>query len=517
MLATYRDKTWLQRYKPLVLLAYLGFVFVYAAAFGVVGRFYPTLFAAPVVLGAVGIIALLPLTDRSPNRALAPLLFVFIVALTCWPDYLAIALPGLPWITLVRLVALPLAIVFLIDLSSSTEMRRELHEAMVVNKTAYLFLVGLAIVAAGSIVLSKNPTHSLNKLIVFFSTCMIPLAVASYVFQKPGRVAIFAKVLLFVSIFVCLICVQEVRHRQVPWAGHIPSFLAIQDEAVQRILAGVQRAGTSIYRAQSRFTTSLGLGEFLGLTLPFILHLIFSRTSVVIRLVGVASLPLLFWVVLATDSRLAAIGMFASCMMYLLAWAVLRWRSDGMSLFGPAITIAYPVIFALFMTATFFVGRLRGLVWGDGSQDASNEARKTMYREGMPMVMKNPIGHGLGMGAQTLGYRNGAGTLTIDTYYLAVALELGVLGFIFYYGFFLVVLQKSAFSVLKMKDRDALFLVPISMALVNFIISKSVFSNLENHALVFTMAGIAIALLKRNHDAGQAELQAQRREALGRA
>ncbi len=517
MLATYRDKSWLQRYKPLVLLAYVAFVFAYAAAFGVFGPYYPTLFSVPIVLGAIGIIAMLPLTDRRPNRALAPLMFVFIVALTCWPDYLAIALPGLPWITLVRLVALPLALVFLIDLSSSTEMRRELHQAMMVNKVAYVFLIGIAILDVGSIVLSKNPMHSFNKLVVIFTTCLIPLAVASFVFQKPGRVAVFAKMLLFVAIFVCLISVQEVRHRQVPWAGHIPSFLAIQDEAVQRILAGASRAGTNIYRAQSRFSTSLGLGEFLGLTLPFILHMIFSRFSVWIKLTGIASLPLIFWVVLATDSRLAAIGMFASCMMYLLAWAVLRWRSDGMSLFGPAITIAYPIIFAVFMAATFVVGRLHGLVWGDGSQDASNEARKAMYREGIPMVMKNPIGHGLGMGASTLGYRNGAGTLTIDTYYLAVALETGVLGFIFYYGFFLIILQKSAFSVLKMKDRDALFLVPISMALVNFIISKSVFSNVENHALVFTMAGIAIALLKRNHDAVQAELQGQRREALGRA
>jgi O-antigen ligase len=205
--------------------------------------------------------------------------------------------------------------------------------------------------------------------------------------------------------------------------------------------------------------------------------------------------------------------MLASCMMYLLAWAVLRWRTREGSLFGPFITIAYPAIFTVFMASTFFVGRLRGMVWGDGSQDPSNEARKIMYREGFPMVLKNPLGYGWGMGARTLGYTNGAGTLTIDTYYLAIALELGVLGFLVYYGFFLLILAKSGLAVLNLKDRDALFLIPIAIAFVNFIISKSVFSNQENHPLVFVMAGIAIALLKRNADA-EAEAQAQRRQAL---
>lgn len=513
MLATYRDKSWLQRYKVLVLLAYVAFVFAYGAAFALIGRFFLTFFTVPILLGIFGVIALLPVTDRAPNRALTPMLFAFILALCCWPDYLAISLPGLPWITLIRLIAFPLAILFLIDLSSSTAIRREINDAMRPNKAAYVCLIVFVILAALSIGLSKNPVQSMNKFIVLVSTCIVPLLIASWVFQRPGRAENFAKALLFVTIFVCLIAVQEVRHRQLPWAGHIPSFLAIQDEAVQRILAGSSRAGTNIYRAQSRFTTSLGLGEFLGLALPFILHLLFTRSSLLIRALCVLSLPLLVYVVIETDSRLAAIGMLASCMMYLLAWAVLRWRTREGSLFGPFITIAYPAIFTVFMASTFFVGRLRGMVWGDGSQDPSNEARKIMYREGFPMVLKNPLGYGWGMGARTLGYTNGAGTLTIDTYYLAIALELGVLGFLVYYGFFLLILAKSGLAVLNLKDRDALFLIPIAIAFVNFIISKSVFSNQENHPLVFVMAGIAIALLKRNADA-EAEAQAQRRQAL---
>mgnify|MGYP003704486295 CR=1 FL=1 len=87
----------------------------------------------------------------------------------------------------------------------------------------------------------------------------------------------------------------------------VPAKIAIriQDEAVQRILAGSSRAGTNIYRAQSRFTTSLGLGEFLGLALPFILHLLFTRSSLLIRALCVLSLPLLVYVVRVRSPHVA--------------------------------------------------------------------------------------------------------------------------------------------------------------------------------------------------------------------
>ncbi len=42
-----------------------------------------------------------------------------------------------------------------------------------------------------------------------------------------------------------------------------------------------------------------------------------------------------------------------------------------------------------------------------------------------------------------------------------------------------------------------LYLLPIAIALSNFVIGKSVLSQVENHPLVFMLLGMAIALLAR--------------------
>jgi hypothetical protein len=119
-----------------------------------------------------------------------------------------------------------------------------------------------------------------------------------------------------------------------------------------------------------------------------------------------------------------------SFLLYLAAWGILRWRQSRESLFGPAITLAYPLIFAAFIAATFTVGRLRRMVWGGGEHQFSTDARRVQYERGFEILAGNPFGHGIGMGAETLGFTNLAGVLTIDTYYLAIALEYGVIGFL---------------------------------------------------------------------------------------
>src|SRR3546814_1294481 len=71
--------------------------------------------------------------------------------------------------------------------------------------------------------------------------------------------------LLMTTVLLTLVAVQEWRHGVVPWVGHVPSFLKIQDPVVQRVLEGSARAATGIHRIQATYTTSLGFAEFLAL------------------------------------------------------------------------------------------------------------------------------------------------------------------------------------------------------------------------------------------------------------
>lgn len=497
LLGPYTQSVWYQRHRRLCLSSLGIFALFYGFAFGLFGRFYlPNLLLPLGVLLAL-VIWQLPEGDAAPEGLLKKGLFAYMFALLCWPDYIAFALPGLPWITIIRIIGVPLAFLLLTCVSVSPDLRRRAKLILASGDLIWKGVAAFAIMGLVSIGLSRDPGTSISKFSVAQINWTAMFFISCIVFVQPGTIRRLAKSLWLIAVFVCVIGVYENHIHRVPWAGHIPSFLVIQDESVQRVLAGTARAGTSVYRVQSKFGTSLGLAEFLAIATPFIFHFIATGRTLLTRLAAFATVPLIFYIVNATDSRLAAIGLFISLALYLLYWAVVRWKADHNSIMGPAITIGYPAIFAVMFSATLFIGRIRAQVWGDGSQQASTDARKAMYRQGIPMVIRNPIGHGFGQGAATLGYHNPGGTLTIDTYYLAVALEFGVVGFIVFYGILLFAIWKSAWTAYEGIDPESEWLGPMAIALLNFVISKSVFSNMENHPLIFIMLGAVVSLLYR--------------------
>lgn len=485
-----------QHRKRLMYLLGFGAVF-YGFLYTLYGRFLLLQLLVPLIIMAALVIWLLPDTGRAPRRLIAGFFTAFLIALMAWPDYLAVAIGSLPWVTALRITTVPLAFLMLIALSTSSEFRRSIRETMDEVPLVWKLLVAFALLAFLSIFVSKDPGNSVSKFIVaqlywtsvFFAACVV--------FRKPGSMITFSFLIWALVLYVCIIGVLEWRNQAVLWAGHIPNFLKIEDEAVQRILSKKARAATGIYRVQSKFTTPLGCAEFLALATPFILHHALNAKRLILRVAAVCTIPLIFHVILLTDSRLGAVGFFMSFLLYILVWALLRWKSDRESLFGPAIVLAYPVIFSGFVTATFFIGRLRAIVWGDGSQQFSDQSRKEQFMSGIPKILSTPWGNGIGQGAETLGFHNRAGVLTIDTYYLLVGLEYGVMGFFVYYGMILACIAYGWKALMKARDQEMLLLAPLTIALINFFIIKSIFSQQENHPLIFAMMGAVAAMVFR--------------------
>ena len=306
-----------------------------------------------------------------------------------------------------------------------------------------------------------------------------------------------AYIIWFFALLTCIIGIQEWRMQQIPWANHIPSFIAVDDPVIQNILSAKSRAATGIYRVQSKFTTPLGFAEFLAFSTPFIIYFLVYGKNLFLRMGALATLPLLFMSISRTDSRLGAAGFFMSILLFLVAWSVTRWTKSKDSVFGPAFTIAYPFIFVAFMVATFVVGRLRAMVWGTKAQSFSSQAREAQVEMGLPMIWSSPWGHGIGKGAETLNYRNLAGGLTIDTYYLALGLEFGVVGFLIYAGIFFGALFYGVKYLFQVQTREHMLLIPFMILISVFIIVKSVFAQQENHPLVFATLGALCAMCWR--------------------
>lgn len=490
------DKFWQRR--PLLWgLGYIVLLASFGAIIGFTGRSFLLPLSIPLILLGVCVIWALPDTGHAPTRWVKVLVFTFIVALLTWPDYLALAIPGLPWITAVRLVAAPLALVLLISLSTSSAFRAELTASLNTTPLTWKFLVAFMAVTFLTVPFSAEVGGSLNKVIVAQLYWTLIFFCSAWVFIVPGRARLFAWFIWGIAVYVCIIGFFEWRQGQVPWAGHTPSFLQIQDPAVQRILEGTSRAATGVYRVQSKFTTPLGLAEFLGLITPFILYFLMFARSLVMRLAALATLLLVTHTIIMTDSRLGIVGLGMSLLLFLLAWAVLRWSLVKGSIFGPATVLAYPAVFVAFLASTFVVGRVRGMVWGSGAETASTEARRQQIEQGIPMILSQPWGRGMGRGGPELGFTNAAGTITIDNYYLSLALDFGIAGFLLFFAIFFSQLYYGARTVPKIRTMEELLIVPIMIALTNFMVLKSVFSQQENHSLIFLMLGVLTALIYR--------------------
>jgi len=468
-------------------------------AFAFLAPFLMIYFAVPLAMVGLLLIWALPDVLNPPVAFLEIFLFSFLIGLIAWPNYLALALPGMPWITIQRLTGFPLSILLLVCLSSSQKFRDQLGATLKDTSILPKFLAAFVVVQVLTIPFSHHPNISLDQVFVAQISWTAVFFVSAYVFLKPGRVTLMAAFLWALAIFVCVVGVLEWLQSRVLWSGHIPHFLKIEDPAVLRILAGSRRSADGIYRVVSTFSTALGLGEYLALIMPFVLQFIVGRYRFSVKLAAALSTPFIMFIVLVTGSRLGFIGCLISFTLYVGVWAVLRWRRLKGGLIAPAVLLSYPVFFALAVASTFVSHQIRAKVWGNGPQAASDEGRKIQWAMGIPKILGHPQGHGAGTSGDILGYITETGVNTVDSFYLTIALDYGFLGIITYYGFVTAAMYIAGREALipHGRDRDYDFLAPIAIAIVNFMVIKSVFSQTENHPVIYMLVGALAAIVHR--------------------
>ena len=476
-------------------IALMLFCFIYGFFFSVLVPYYFAFLAMPVIFVMLLAIWALPDVNWAPTRQLSWFFYAFFVVLICWPNYLAISLPGLPWITLIRLTSFPMTLLLLICYSISPQFRADTGRSLRTVSAIPTLLCIFILIQLVSIGESKNISASVQKFIVAQTTWTATFFAAAYLFSRPGQIKRWALVLWAMAIFVSIVAIWEHRIGRLPWAGHIPSFLKINDEAVEFILSVHMRAYTNLYRAEATFTTPLGLAEYLALTLPFALHFCTPRWPAKLRIAACASIPLILYADFLSGSKLGMVGALGASSVYLLMAAFRHWQRNKTSLIAAATFFFYPAaigVVGLMMAASH---RFYIMIMGDASHTASTQARIEQLHVGMAKLLQWPFGYGIGQAAVTIS--NASDFITIDSYFLSVAIEYGVLGFIAYYGIFAIAMYEGSRRYLtdKTGNEDQSFLLPITASFVAFMVAKSVFSQQDNHPVVFMMLGALLGLI----------------------
>jgi hypothetical protein len=475
------------------------FCVIYGFIFAITAPYLIVPLAGPIaVLGLLAIWAL-PENNVVPTKAMEFTFAASIIGLVLWPNYLALTLPGLPWITIVRLTGFPMAFFLLISLSMSPTFRH--HIAETTNATPLAFRVFLLFTVNEfiSIPFTHNFGETINKILIMQLNWTCVFLICLYIFRKPGRPERYLRLLLALTITIIIFSIWEAVEQKVLWGGSVPSFLRVEDPAAQRALAGAVRGATGQYRTKFTFATALGLSEFISLMTPFALHWAVGRYSLLMRLTGLALIPTLYFVIRLTDSRLGVVGYLVSCLIYLLFWSLVRWRHRMGDILSAAVVYAYPTVFLAAVAATMFVHKIHVLVFGGGSTAASNEARGNQFKMAIPALLKNPIGHGAGQSGLAMGY--GANDfIAIDSYYINIGLDFGVLGLALYVALFAMVIGAAVTTMLRSPqtdDREASLLLPLATCVCAFLVIRGVYGQPEIHPIIFMVVGMVIALVNR--------------------
>jgi O-Antigen ligase len=485
-----------RRRRLLVTIGLSFFLLIWGIGFAFFAPFLILFFFAPVAILAFVVIWALPMSHRAPVGALSPMLFLFMFFLVMWPNYIAIAPPGIPWITMQRLSGVPLVLALLICVSTSREFQTSVGAALRAAPLLCGVFIAFNLQEAVSIGYSISPVSSFD----FFVNSEISLTAifftAIYVFQRPGRIERVARMLWLMAILVGVIAVIEIKYGRVPWAGHLPSFLQINDPLVDNMLKGGTRFGA--YRAQSTFGNSLGLAEFESIVMPFVIHFLGGKFRLLTRWAAALSIPFMLLVVVLTGARLGLVGCFASIVLTGIAWAGPKWAKDRNSMFAPLVLLGTAAFLAVSAASVYLVGFVHARVLG-GAASASSVARDTQTHMAIPKLLTHPFGHGIGTGATALGFYTQGGLLTIDSYYLNELMEFGFLGFALFYGVFVVTVWQCGKLVVMYRgtDREVDFLKPIGISVVTFFIIKSVFAETYSHPIMLMMVAIVVALTCR--------------------
>lgn len=503
-LAPYFQHGFWGQHKILTRIVLILISVIYGLFYGVTSTYFLVQLMIPIAAVALLVIAILPENGRIFDRAIYALFCAFLFALAAWPDYLGLEVPGLPWLTVNRIIALPLCLLFFISLSQSRKFRKSLFDNLDSSGNAWKFLLLFFILSIISIGVSGKPMESINKLIIALYGWGAVFLIAVLFFGAPARTERFMKLVWFGTVITCLVGVLEAKLGAVPWAGHIPSFLKIDDPVINQVLAGSARAALGEHRVQTKFTTPLSLAEFLALVFPFLIHVAVTGRHFFERFCAGISVPLAFYVILETDSRLGVVGVIIATLGYAFFWYFRKWRTDRSSILAPVIVAGYPAMVVSLLVASFFVGRIRNAVWGSGAYQASNNSRQEQLSQGIELIIRQPWGYGMGRAAEVLGYTGEGDFLTIDSYYLSIALDVGILGFVAYYGAFLIVIWKATWlSDQATVTRSSAWLIPGVLALANYIVIKSILSQQETHPVAFAILGLVVAMIHQVKSADQ--------------
>ncbi|WP_199555328.1 O-antigen ligase family protein [Sandaracinobacteroides hominis] len=406
--------------------------------------FWLAVFGQLVVQGFVAVLGvlLLVLLWMAPDgnvdfrRSIGWYFMAYLASMLLWPGYLALNVQGLPWITPSRLMFALMVLMFLMQFSQSAESRRELAGVVSTSKLLFGLYALFIILQLLTVGLSRKMPDSAISAINFIVLWNLPMLVGLWVLMDDAMIKRLYRLVLWCMAILFVVCLIEYHLEQPFWANHIPRFLKVDPNLIEKILYSARR-DDGRYRLRGIYPVALYFGQLVVLLTPFAMHAAFTAKDRV-KPWAWALLVLTIFIAWATNTRTAFTGMILGVVMYVAVFALRRYLkpTHGSDVIGPAAMLAAPT-FILIMGVLIASSR-RMRMWTVGGQQhaGSDDVRQMQWTRAINSLTSNPLGNGAGRAAEIAGKPTADGTWIIDSYWINLLLDYGVVGFLCFIAFF---------------------------------------------------------------------------------
>jgi hypothetical protein len=474
------------------------FFFFVAVVLGGIAALFPASFTVKLafLVGGVTLLFLalfVPADTVAPRTSIRRLLFVLLVVWVAWPVYLSYhGLPG-PGVNPTRLVYWSLVGLWFFWFVASRDLRMQLSARIATFRPFLLMLwlfLGWSLLCA---ILSETPFPSLYYLVKLMIGPVLIFFIALSCLRDRKDVDFALLLMVVAALIACAVGMLEAVQKTNLFYEIVPSLFPQGDEGAdfwaEKLAGDKSRAG--VYRVMSTFTHPLTFGEYLALSLPLAVYLIMFAKQRWRRLIGLVALPAIMAGLYVAHTRsplLAAAVAVLGLAGFLGMLAMRQKRSFAVSAVGFFAMVAFA--FAL----VALVGVAMELAAGRNTEEvASSFARVIMLQRGGALVLEQPlVGYGPGLAAVTLGFLPGFKTLTMDNYYLSVAMESGLPGLALFIGLLGYPISRGLITSVRSPWKEGARMAVIAVALLGFAVVKLVLSLTSNLDVVFLLIALLV-------------------------
>ncbi len=476
----------------LFLIVYTGFLVAVGGTLAV--RFV----AFPIGIMAMLGLWLLPDVNKADEAPFYKLLAAYMVMMVAWPTYVAIAIPGLPWVTPPRVILGLLLIGMLTHFPQIAEARRKAMDLLGYDRLAFRLLALFLIMEAVVVPLAVNPLDVVNYEVVQAVQDGAAMVAAAWAFSDVRKVSRLVQALVLAFIFTMLVTILENWMQHPPWLGYIPSFMKVDPLLLETYMGPQARIGDGRYRIRSTFGIVLYFSQYFAIMIPLLLYRMWYMKGWQ-RLAAIALVPLILQTVWFTNARSASIafliGLFGFAGLVMARQLFFRGRGDSLK---SGIMVALVLLGVAAMAGAIASShRLQMYTIGGSQHTGSNEVRDQQWAGAWRAIGRNPIGVGMGVPLPDVGKVSARGIAVVDSYYINLLVGVGPLGFIGFMGCLARLAWLGVMTFMRAKDEVEELAGALSLSVLNFIVSAYVISYSDNNYLVFTI-GVGILALHRH-------------------